>query len=393
MTASARRRPDHVAVKLDDAEVTYGLLDEGSARVAGLLRDRGIGPGDRVGVMLPNVPYFPVVYYGIVRAGAVVVPMNVLLKGREVAYYLEDSGAKLLFAWHGFAEEAATGAEKAGDIPVVSVEPQEFEGLLAETEPVRELAEVDGGDTAVILYTSGTTGQPKGAELTHDNLSRNADDLRRTAIEIGDDDILFGGLPLFHTFGQTCCMNAAAVAGATLTLLARFDPAKALEIIQRDQVTDFAGVPTMHAALLHHAGREDYDTSSLRRCISGGASLPGEVLRGVEEAFGVVILEGYGLSRDIAGRLVQPALTGAPGRLDRPPGRGRRDEGRRRRRQRGRDRRGRRDRHPGPQHHEGLPRPPGRHRRRRSATAGSTPATSARSTRTASSSSSTARRT
>ena len=89
MTASARRRPDHVAVKLDDAEVTYGLLDEGSARVAGLLRDRGIGPGDRVGVMLPNVPYFPIVYYGILRAGAVVVPMNVLLKGREIAYYLE----------------------------------------------------------------------------------------------------------------------------------------------------------------------------------------------------------------------------------------------------------------------------------------------------------------
>jgi long-chain acyl-CoA synthetase len=295
MTASARRRPDHVAVKLDDAEVTYGLLDEGSARVAGLLRDRGIGPGDRVGVMLPNVPYFPVVYYGIVRAGAVVVPMNVLLKGREVAYYLEDSGAKLLFAWHGFAEEAGTGAEKAGDIPVVSVKPQEFEGLLAETEPVRELADVDGGDTAVILYTSGTTGQPKGAELTHDNLTRNAA-ISVDGHEIGDDDILFGGLPLFHTFGQTCCMNAAAVAGATLTLLARFDPAKALEIIQRDQVTHFAGVPTMHAALLHHPGREDYDTSSLRRIISGGASLPGEVLRGVEEAFGVVILEGYGLS-------------------------------------------------------------------------------------------------
>src|SRR5690242_6888595 len=174
MTASARRRPDHVAVKLDDAEVTFGLLDEGSARVAGILRDRGIGPGDRVGVMLPNVPYFPVAYFGIVRAGAVVVPMNVLLKGREIAYYLEDSGAKLLFAWHGFAEEAAIGAERAGGVPVVTVAPGEFEGLLAETEPVRELADVDAGDTAVILYTSGTTGQPKGAELTHDNLRRNA---------------------------------------------------------------------------------------------------------------------------------------------------------------------------------------------------------------------------
>jgi long-chain acyl-CoA synthetase len=295
MTASARRRPDHVAVKLDDAEVTYSLLDEGSARIAGVLRDRGIGPGDRVGVMLPNVPYFPVVYYGIVRAGAVVVPMNVLLKAREVGYYLEDSGAKLLFAWHGFAEAAAGGAQKAGGIEVISVAPGEFEQLAVAAEPVRELAEVDAGDTAVILYTSGTTGQPKGAELTHANLARNAA-LSVAGHEIGDDDVLFGGLPLFHSFGQTCCMNAAVYAGATLTLLARFDPAKALEVIQRDGVTHFAGVPTMHAALLHHPGREGYDTSSLRRIISGGASLPGEVLRGVEEAFGVIILEGYGLS-------------------------------------------------------------------------------------------------
>src|SRR3954454_23628406 len=143
MTASARRRPDHVAVKLDDAEVTYGLLDEGSARVAGLLRDRGIGPGDRVGVMLPNVPYFPVVYYGIVRAGAVVVPMNVLLKGREVAYYLEDSDAKLLFAWHGCGEEPAVGPDRAGHTRVVPFAPQESEPLWGDTEPMRELADVD----------------------------------------------------------------------------------------------------------------------------------------------------------------------------------------------------------------------------------------------------------
>src|SRR3954466_13967134 len=152
MTASARRRPDHVAVKLDDAEVTYGLLDEGSARVAGLLRDRGIGPGDRVGVMLPNVPYFPVVYYGIVRAGAVVVPMNVLLKGREIAYYLEDSGAKLLFAVHGLADEAAVGAEKASEVPGVRVAPGEFDAQVAAAEPVRRLALRQVGDTVQCVY-------------------------------------------------------------------------------------------------------------------------------------------------------------------------------------------------------------------------------------------------
>jgi long-chain acyl-CoA synthetase len=295
MTASARRRPDHVAVKLDDAELTYGLVDEGSARVAGILRERGVQPGDRVGVMLPNVPYFPVVYFGILRAGAVVVPMNVLLKGREIAYYLGDSSARLLFAWHGFADEAAAGARKAGDVPVISVAPGEFERLLGEAEPARELAQVDAGDTAVILYTSGTTGQPKGAELTHDNLRRNAE-LSSGLFDCTEDDVFFGGLPLFHTFGQTCCMNGATYLGATVTLLPKFDPGKALEIIQRDRVTVFQGVPTMHGALLHHPERDRFDTSSLRLIVSGGASLPGEVLRGVEEAFGVIILEGYGLS-------------------------------------------------------------------------------------------------
>jgi len=295
MTASARRRPDHVAVKLDDAEVTYRLLDEGSARLAGILRERGIGPGDRVGVMLPNVPYFPIAYFGILRAGAVVVPMNVLLKGREIAYYLADSQAKLLLAWQGFAEEASAGAEKAGAVEVLTVAPGEFEGTLHAAQPVREVAGVAGDDTAVILYTSGTTGLPKGAELTHDNLRRNAE-ISIGLFDVRDDDVFFGGLPLFHSFGQTCCMNVSAYAGTTLTLLPRFEAGKALEIVQRDRVTIFEGVPTMHGALLHHPERDAYDTSSLRMMISGGASLPGEVLRGIEEAFGVVLLEGYGLS-------------------------------------------------------------------------------------------------
>src|SRR5919202_6742150 len=175
MTASAERRPDRVAFRLDDRTVDYRLLDEGSARIAGLLKARGIARGDRVGVMLPNVPHFPTAYYGILRAGCVVVPMNVLLKEREVGYYLRDSGARLLFAWHGFADAAQQGATDAGDVEVVNVEPGAFEQLLAGVEPVRELADRDGDDTAVILYTSGTTGQPKGAELTHDNLRGNAE--------------------------------------------------------------------------------------------------------------------------------------------------------------------------------------------------------------------------
>jgi long-chain acyl-CoA synthetase len=148
----------------------------------------------------------------------------------------------------------------------------------------------------VILYTSGTTGRPKGAELTHANLARNAAVTATTLLRLEPGDVVMGCLPLFHSFGQTCGLNAAVGAGASLTLLARFDPGKALEVIQRDQVTVFEGVPTMYVALLNHPGRGDADVGSLRLCVSGGAALPVEVLRGFEAAFGCIILEGYGLS-------------------------------------------------------------------------------------------------
>jgi long-chain acyl-CoA synthetase len=284
-----------VAFKLDEVELTYAALDGAAARMAGVLRERGIEPGDRVGVMLPNVPYFPVAYYGVLRLGAAVVPMNVLLKGREVEYYLADSGAKALIAWHGFADEAQEGAAAAGVEPIV-VAPGEFEQLLGGAEPATELVERDERDTAVILYTSGTTGSPKGAELTHANLLTNARVNIETLIQLTEDDRLLGALPLFHSFGQTCTMNAAICAGAMVSLIPRFDPVKALEILQRDAVTVFEGVPTMYNAMLAAPGHREYDTSSLRLCISGGASLPVETLRTFEAEFGCAILEGYGLS-------------------------------------------------------------------------------------------------
>jgi long-chain acyl-CoA synthetase len=220
--------------------------------------------------------------------------MNVLLKGREVSYYLGDSGAKLLFAWHDFAEHAEAGAAEAG-AECILVEPGEFEQLVGAHEPDRELAERGADDTAVILYTSGTTGQPKGAELTHDNMLKNAQVSQRL-FGLSDDDVVLGALPLFHSFGQTCCMNACAVAGATMTFIPRFDPAKALEIIERDKVTLFAGVPTMYNAMLNSDAREQHDHSSLKLCASGGSAMPGELMRGFEKAFGCKILEGYGLS-------------------------------------------------------------------------------------------------
>jgi long-chain acyl-CoA synthetase len=287
--------PDRAAVRLDGLVLTYEELDERSARVAGLLAARGVVPGDRVGLMLPNVPQFPVLYYGVLRAGAVVVPMNPLLKAREVEYYLGDSGAKLIFAWHATADEAAKGAEAVG-ADVVPIAPAEFDRLLGD-HPAQTAAAGRADDaTAVILYTSGTTGKPKGAELTHANLVRNAAVTATTLLRLEPDDVVMGCLPLFHSFGQTCGLNAAVSSGACLTLLPRFDPSKALEVIQRDRVTVFEGVPTMYVALLNHPQRGDYDVGSLRLCVSGGAALPVEVLRGFEDAFGCIILEGYGLS-------------------------------------------------------------------------------------------------
>jgi long-chain acyl-CoA synthetase len=291
---AAEREPDHVAIKLDDVELTYAALDGASAHIAGMLREHDFEPGDRVGIMLPNVPYFPVVYYGVLRAGGIVVPMNVLLKKREVAFYLEDPGAKLLFAWHEFGQDAQAGAEQAG-AECLLVEPEKFENEVGAAEPLTDRADTADEDTAVILYTSGTTGQPKGAELTHANLTRNAQ-ASRDLFGLGSDAVVLGALPLFHSFGQTCGMNATVSGGGTLTLIPRFEPAKALEIIQRDQVNVFQGVPTMYGAMLHLSNREDYDTSSLKVCASGGSAMPVELLRGFEEAFGAKVLEGYGLS-------------------------------------------------------------------------------------------------
>jgi long-chain acyl-CoA synthetase len=292
---TARTHGGRAAVREGKAITTYRQLDEASARVAGLLHRRGLKPGDRVGVMLPNVAEFPVVYYGVLRAGGVVVPMNSLLKVREVAYYLGDSEARLMFGWHEFAAEAGGGAERA-DAEAVVVHPTSFPGLLAPEMPDYEVADRHDEDAAVILYTSGTTGQPKGAELTHRNLTSNTEVACADIIRPHPDDVIFGALPLFHAFGQTAALNVAMASGACLTLLPRWDAEIALRTIAEHRVTVFEGVPTMYVALLHQPNRADYDVSALRICISGGAALPVEVLRGFEEAFGCQVLEGYGLS-------------------------------------------------------------------------------------------------
>ncbi|MFH5207115.1 long-chain fatty acid--CoA ligase [Antrihabitans sp. NCIMB 15449] len=296
LVATERNHGASIALRCGVAELTYTELDEASARTATYLERAGIEPGDRVGVMLPNTMAFAIVYYGILRAGAIAVPMNPLLKAREVEFYLANTGATALFATPTFADEANVAAAAAGAM-CWSIDDDGLTALLADlpaqVEPVARL----DSDTAVVLHTSGTTGKPKGAELTHGGLHRNQDVCARTLMEVGPDDVIMGCLPLFHVFGLTCGLNTAVAAGATLTLIPRFDPRTALEVIEHDHVTVFQGVPTMYSAMLSVADQfPTAATQSLRVCVSGGASLPVAVLTEFETTFDATILEGYGLS-------------------------------------------------------------------------------------------------
>lgn len=301
LTDSAARFGNTTALRLDEEDISYRTLDRVSAEVAGLLRSRGVGPGDRVALMLPNVTHFAAIYFGILRVGAVVVPMNPLLVGREVDYYLDDSGAREIFVWHEVTSAAPDHA--------MQVSPQTFGTLLAGAEPSATVAARDRDDTAVILYTSGTTGQPKGAELTHDNLRRNVD-INRDELAIAAGTRVLGCLPLFHSFGQTCALNATISAGGTLTLLPRFDPDRALDLLEGHRIEVFLGVPTMYEALVHARTATGRDVSHLHTCVSGGAALPVEVLREFEASFGCDVLEGYGLS--------ETSPTATTNRRDRP---------------------------------------------------------------------------
>lgn len=295
LLSTARAHGDRPALRMDEHLLTYREFLVAAQGVAAALRARGVGPGDRVGLVLPNVPSFPVVFYGAMLAGAAAVPMNPLLKAREIEYYLKDSGARLVVALDGSQTAAVEAAQTVGigsvAVGAVAVGDR-LTGESADLEPVDRA----DSDTAVILYTSGTTGQPKGAELTHANLATNCRTSAATLFELSPDDVVMGCLPLFHVFGLTCGLNAAVLTGACLTLIPRFDGEKALSVIGRDAVTVFEGVPTMFSAMLHVADSDHYDVSSLRTCVSGGSAMPVEVMRNFEKAFDAIIIEGYGLS-------------------------------------------------------------------------------------------------
>ena len=269
--------PELPAIKQGDTVLRYAELESAASRFATTLSDHGVTAGDRVAMIMPNVAFFPIVYYAILRVGAIAVPMNPLLKAGEISFVWRDCAAKVAVVFPLFAEEADKAAGATGTDVIMTV-PGEFEKALASTEPTQQIAEVTAADTAVILYTSGTTGQPKGAELTHANLSSNVRTTIETVLPMAPGDVVFGGLPLFHSFGQTVGLNSAMAGGACLTLLPKFDGEQALSIISRDRVTIFLGVPTMYMAMLAVQGQGtlrhvDAQSGGLGRSLAAGGGV------------------------------------------------------------------------------------------------------------------------
>src|SRR5918993_1487977 len=291
---SALADPEHPLLRVGSLELSYQQVDVMSGRVASGLRDAGLGRGDTVALQLPNVPEFVFTYFGALKAGVTVVPLNPLLKAPEIAYHLQDSGAQVLITFDAFADEALKGAAEGGARVFVvgsAVEGADPFDQLYGAERY-DIEPMNSDDTAVIIYTSGTTGRPKGAELTHFQLYM-ASSVAGDTFDYRDDDVSMAVLPLFHVFGLSSVMNTAIRCGATLVLVPRFDVGAVLDAVERHRVTVFCGVPTMFVALLH-ADLTGRDVSSLRVCVSGGASIPGEVLRGFEAAYGgVPVLKGY----------------------------------------------------------------------------------------------------
>ncbi len=314
---SARQFPDRDAVVLGDTRLTYAQVNGAANMIANLLVSRGIKPGDKVALSCPNLPYFTLVYYGILKAGATVVPLNVLLKGREVAYHLGDAQAKAYFCFQGtpelaIGEEGYAGfqqadgcehffmitADPAADSPIEGTET--LGAAMAAQPPTFETVATDEDDTAVILYTSGTTGQPKGAELRHRNMRDNAlAGVELFGADSANPDTYLCVLPLFHSFGQTVIQNGAFAFGGTVVMLPRFEAKAALGLMASENVTFFAGVPTMYWGLLG-ALDDTVDVKALaahmRVAAAGGSALPVEVHKDFQAKFGVTILEGYGLS-------------------------------------------------------------------------------------------------
>lgn len=296
LAESARRHPNAIALIEGERRLSFAELWSQVLRQAGALVARGIRPGDKVALIAPNTVDFPLAYYAIVAAGGVVVPVHLLLTADEMAYVLSDSEAGLVLCHPLFAEVGGRAADQVGR-PLLTIGPDAGRPRLeaVDAAPLTSFISREPLDPAVVFYTSGTTGRPKGAVLSHLNLVMNATVNAFDANQVTTEDVALGALPLFHTFGQTVSMNSTWRAGATLVLLPRFDAATALELMVAEGVNTFHGVPQMYVALLA-AARSATALPELRLCISGGAPLPTTVLEEFNQTFGVQVLEGYGLS-------------------------------------------------------------------------------------------------
>jgi len=324
---SARTYPQRPLLDFLGRRYSYAEVADGAARVATGLARMGYGPGDRIGLFLPNVPHYLAAYFGVLKLGATAVNFSPLYTASELAHQVEDSGTKLLFTLSASAllptalkvldqsglERLVVGSV-AGALPAakslfyrlfrgkeVAKRPDDpritaFSALIA-NNGVHDFPEIDPAtQIALIQYTGGTTGTPKGAMLTHQNLSSNARQVEGLDPHPGDDDRIIGVLPLFHVFANTCVMNRTVANGGMIVLLPRFDGAQVLAAIGRTKATALPGVPTMYQALLDHPKLGSSDLSSLKYCISGGAPLPAEVKAKFEAATGARVIEGYGLS-------------------------------------------------------------------------------------------------
>ncbi len=318
----ARLAPDKEAIVSTGRRLSYGELNAFSNRAANALTEMNIGHGDKVALCCPNLSFFPIVYYAIIKTGAAVVPLNILFKPREIAYYLKDSDAKAVFVFEGTSELPLAQTVREGFEQVETCEhlivitsdenaPSPFAGaktlaeITADKSEIFETFPTEPNDTCAILYTSGTTGQPKGAELTHLNLMTNITTTFALHLPVldftdGVQKTCLITLPLFHTTGQTVQMNVNLYAGNRVVLLPRFEPQLTLDAMRRERVNFWVGVPTMYWALLKHIEENKIDVkpfaANLKVTTSGGAPMPVEVMKNFEKVFGVRVFEGYGLS-------------------------------------------------------------------------------------------------
>ena len=288
---AAARHPDSCALIYEGADLDYAELEQRSQRAAAYLRELGVGRGDHVGLQIPNCPAFVALYFGILKLGATVVPQSPLATVTELSQNMADAEANLVLC-QPLNDDIP--AELSSGVRVVVVTSDDGLDLFGEHAPLDAIADVHGDDTAVILYTSGTTGRPKGAELTHTNLGLNA----LAAIEIYSlvpEDIVLGVLPLYHSYGQTCTLNGSIAVGARVVLMKRFEATRVARTIDHHGVSVFLGVPTMFTDMAHcPAGVASF--GSLRLCGAGGAPLPPEVRRRFERRAGAPLFETYGLS-------------------------------------------------------------------------------------------------